>query len=506
MVQQHRKRPFFGGQSQGAFFSPVPDLTNESVQTDAHLEPQIQRTPTDLYPPPSRTRVNGNRVRNSPQEGVDLGQGTLHWTFEFKGHILHDGENEAGEMTTFLGKDVEFTARFLPANGLQCPRLTFVQSVLATTNRVSDTGHLMYTREAQSGQSMDVGRGETEPYYGAGGISGGTGLQGDVGQTIGSTQGNNPPVATHGDAPYVHSLPPGTSALRRFESAIICVETGETFGSIHWGYTKTSDGTITLLNGRPADVRRGQASATLERVRQAFYQGEFQHSLSNFARGSSRLTSDHLQTLRSIPRQNLSRITLVGANDNSGGPEANANLSLQRAQSARSFLIRLGVPRSIIQIEGHGVAARIPNPAGQQIPGNRRVDIHFEQGEDSGSLRGHQRPPGREGSNRERNRINRQNPWFTVQEAVDLIIQLDNQDRVSMGEYVQLLNYLGALHRWRGSDPTVPDLRQSHGSAIQRIRDKANPRIPRSRPSFERRDPLEAPNLTDQIREDARGL
>lgn len=471
---------------------------------------QIQKEEEEEDTPPPPMRVNGDRVRESPDGGFDIGTGTLHWKLEFKG-IRLDSDSESEELRIILGKDVEFEARFIPAAGQNCPRITFVQSVLATTGGVEDTGHLLYTWESGSRKSMDTLHSDTEPYYGAEGRpeSQGAGLQGSTGQTIGTAQGSNRTAATHGDGPYIHRVPAGATAVRRFEAAVICVETGETWGSIEWGYTKRSDGTITLLGGQTSDVHINTATAELESVRQAYYQGAFQHSLNNFAVGSSTLTAAHRSTLRTINTQNLRRIVLVGANDNSGGQESNANLSLERARAVKRFLTsQMQVPASLIRVEGHGVAARVPNPPGQQVAANRRVDVRIERGQEVGSIINPRPqtnlPPG---TNRERNRINAQNPWFTAAEAVEWIIRLDNQSQVTTGEWVQLLNYLNALDTWRATDPTVPDVRSTHRAAIQRIQRKLNTRTPRTRPDFGRpsiRDLTEdTPNLIERIPRDA---
>lgn len=461
---------------------------------------QIQKKDENADPPPMHVR--GDAVRKSPDGGVNIQNGVLEWKLIFKGDVLSNS-TQSGNLTILLGRDVIFTAKFTPSQNSSCPRITFVQSVLATTGGVLDTGHLLYTGDAQ-GRSMDVSHGDTEPYYGAGGNPGGTGLQGDVGQQIGG--GSSGREATHGDAPYIHRVPQGKIAERRFESAVICIETGEMFGSIKWGYRKQSDGTIQLLGARMSDLNTSGATSTLENVRQAYYQGAFQHSIHGFSRGSSTLSRSQRQELDTIPTSNLRRIVLIGANDNSGGPENNVALSLARAQRVKDYLVSRGINASIIAIEGHGVAARYQNPTGQQEPRNRRVDVRYERGTEQGSIES----PGPENamtaSPRELRRIRSQNPWFTASEAVRLIVQLDNAQIVTMPQWVELLTMLEALHAWRATDTTVPDIRTTHADAIRRIRGKLRgSNIPRTRPQFRPR-PLQPPNLIDRIGNDASNL
>ncbi len=448
--------------------------------------------------------VRGDAVRKSPDGGVSIQNGAIEWKLLFKGDVLSTS-TRGGNLAIHLGMDVIFTAKFTPSQSSTCPRITFVQSVLATTGGVLDTGHLLYTSDAQ-GRSMDVSHGDTEPYYGAGGrpSGAGTGLQGDVGQQIGG--GSSRREATHGDGPYIHRVPPGEIAQRNFEAAVICIETGETYGSISWGYRKHGDGTVQLLGARMNDLNATGATSTLENVRQAYYQGAFQHSIHSFSRGSSTLSRSHRQELDTIPTSNLQRIVLIGANDNSGGPENRSALSLARAQRVKNYLVRRGISATIITIEGHGVAARYQNPTGQQEPRNRRVDVRYERGTEQGSIRAPGPDNATTASPRELRRIRRQNPWFTAAEAVRLIVQLDSAQVVTMPEWVELLEMLGALQRWRTTDATVPDIRTTHAAAIRRIRRKLRgSNIPRIRPGYSPR-PIQTPNLIDRIGNDATNL
>jgi outer membrane protein OmpA-like peptidoglycan-associated protein len=455
----------------------------------------------ELVEPP-RLRPAGDTVRESPPAGVAIRGGTLTWRLEYVGQSLAVGSAPGGGFSVTPPVDVRITCRYTPAAGAgaaSSPTVTFIQTVIATRGRLPDIGRLLMTRDPVGGAAVDADIRDTEPYYGADPRVPGPGLGAatGVGQTPGSTQSLTP--ATHGDAPFQRRLQRGTAIERRFEAGVICVESAETFGSLFWGYTKTADGEIRLLGATPADVRQ-QPSAGFEAAQQGFYRGQFQHSLSNFARGSSTLTPAHQAMLRSIPITNLTRIILVGANDNSGGPEANAQLSLDRANAVRQFLIsQMHVSASLITIEGHGVEARVPNAAGQEMPANRRVDVHYEQGSETprpatGAIAG---------SSSERARLNRQNPRLTIGEAVDLIDLLDTQPgQISDLDIEQLDAMLRALDRWRTSDPTIPDLRTIYATQIQGILGRARMHRP-DQPPFPRHEPPDDPHFIDRILQDA---
>jgi hypothetical protein len=93
------------------------------------------------------------------------------------------------------------------------------------------------------------------------------------------------------------------------------------------------------------------------------------------------------------------------------------------------------------------------------------VDVHLQRGAE-GARPAHAVP----GSAAEAKRLRGQNPRRTVDEAVDLIVDLDTRTgSVSGGEWLQLSEMLTALDQWRAVDPTVPDLRVTHREALARI-------------------------------------
>ena len=508
------------------------------VQDQAQPSPVIHRDLVDT----TNMTINGDRIRSSPPGGVPVRNGTLTWTLEFIGIF---GSLEVGSIQVLPGPgsaapqpaqpqpapsqpaqpqpapsqpaqpqaapaipgDVRLRANFTPTPAaVTCPTVTWLQTVRTSTDGVPDIGRILITRDPGSGASVDASVQATSPFYGAepmgparatrGWEERAPGWQGSTGQTP-WTSGGTAPGATHGDLPHTFQMHRGTTISRVFEAAVICIDTAETFASLDWGYTKTSAGAITLLGGRPSDVHTQGATAAFENVRRAFYTGQFQHSLNGFARGSARLLPAHRTMLDTIPTGTATRIVLVGANDNSGGPEANARLSLQRARAAAAYLVdHLHVSPSIITVEAHGVEARVPNPAGTEVPENRRVDVRFEQGAEVF------RPDtARPASRAERQRLRRQNPRQLVEETVDWILELLHRSSAPSGPEIQQLDdMLDSLDAWRRSDPTVPDIRTLHRPQIQQIR-RRHGRLPR--PDIRIPLPeLQPPSFIPRIRED----
>ena len=474
-------RPSFGGA--GLIQRQTPSATGSTQET----------TTPELRP-------SGDTERTSPSGGVAIRNGTLQWTLRYVGNAGRIIPGQA--LTITQGTDVEMEAVFTPTAGASgCPTVTFLQTVRPTTGGLLDTGHLLFTRSA-TGASADVLERETEPYYGAGPAQGRAGLESEQGAALaGSTSGRSG-TATFKDGPVRarDAIPPGQLLVRAFELAVICVESGETFGSVSWGYTKTRDGVITLTGGQPTDARAAGASAELEDVRRSFYSGFFQHSLSGFARGSATLTAQHRAALRSVAETGLvHRIVLVGANDNSGGREQRADVSLRRAEAARDALVRLGVSASLIEVQGHGVAARVRNPAGVAVPENRRVDIHVERGTTPTNVN-------QEGSALEALRLRRQDPRRTFRELLDLINTLQiTPGPIPERSANQLIHLTDALRRWRQLDPSVPAVDELYGSTIRALLARRQSTIPRAEfPRLER--PLEPPSFLDRIGADARRI
>jgi len=468
--------------------------------------PSLQRKDGDDKDPPKMS-VSGDAERKSPSGGVAIANGKLEWDLKYIGKDTEVTQGTGMQFNMVLGKDVEFHASFTPGAGAtSCPTITFMQSVQPTIGGLWDTGPLLYTRSPTTGASVDVkydaSQPDTAPFYGAKASAGTAGLTAAPNLTVAGTGAGASPAATHADAPYRRQVPAGATAVRSFETAVICAETADTFGSIDWGYTKTGAGVVTLTGATPKDVRTTSASSGFETTRQAFYSGFFQLSLSGFATGSAVLTTGQKTAMDGIDTKDLTRVILVGANDNSGGPEAKADLSLKRAEAARDYLVKdRKVASSLIRVEGHGVEARVPNPPGQDVPANRRVDVHLQRGAET------IKPANvRLGSAAERKRLLQQNPRLTVDEAVDTIVRLDSTTgRVSTAEWSELNDMLGALDGWRAVDPTVPDLRQIYAAALKRIGGRAQVYSAPARPPLPKLGPI-SPEVDEALRkyEDAK--
>jgi outer membrane protein OmpA-like peptidoglycan-associated protein len=431
-------------------------------QADAGV---IHRDPVS----PDTMKVSGDAERNSPKGGVAIAGGTLEWTLKFVGDA-GTTSSSGSTITLTQGKDVAFTVTYTPAKP-SCKTIAFIQTVIPTHDggpELGGHGNLLYTRDSKTGASVDALDRATTPYANAEAAPKG-GLQPESNTThqLGGTDKGRSASATYSDGPIAGGgMVPGGSVERMFETAPICVDTGETFGSVSWGYTKKADGTVTLTGATSSDVQSKTATPALEDVRQAFYAGTFQNTLGGFARGSSTLTSAHKTTLKAIAAQTPQprKISLVGANDNSGGTEASAALSLERAQAAQKFLVDQGVSQTRITAEGIGVAARVQNPAGTQVPANRRVDIRLDYGETAPKR-------GVFGDLTDIKPLRRQDPRLTVDEVARSILDLlSSKGKIPFAQWEHLQDALDALDLWRKTDPAVPDLREIFKASLDKLR------------------------------------
>jgi peptidoglycan-associated lipoprotein len=69
-------------------------------------------------------------------------------------------------------------------------------------------------------------------------------------------------------------------------------------------------------------------------------------------------------------------ISVVGHSDSVGSDDANLVLSMFRAQTIRTDLVRGGVDATVIDVDYHGANnPRVPRPRGVPEPENRRVEV-----------------------------------------------------------------------------------------------------------------------------------
>ncbi len=82
------------------------------------------------------------------------------------------------------------------------------------------------------------------------------------------------------------------------------------------------------------------------------------------------------EAAQATTRVQVTRIEVAGHADRSGTPRYNQGLSARRAQNVASELVRLGVPRQAISVQGYGdTRPLVPTAAGVREPQNRRVEI-----------------------------------------------------------------------------------------------------------------------------------
>jgi Domain of unknown function (DUF4157)/OmpA family len=438
---------------------PVERLLDQAAQGAGPASPSVQRAPGDVgevkvdTSGPDVVKVGGDAKRVSPSDGVPIKNGVLTW-------LLEVGPK----------KDCHFHAEYKPASvSTKCPTITFEQTVIARTDGMDDTAGILANREASTGASIDIApSGYPLPAHGLEAApGGGTQARANTPTQIAGVGSGHGSTATWDDHPSA-SPSGGRTAVRQFETAAICLETGETFGSIKWGYSKKGD-VVTLTGAQAADVLATSASPEFELVRQAFYAGTFQHSLHDFARGSAALTRAHTDELDAME---LGRhYLLVGANDNSKGPEDNAALSVQRAQAVKDYLVKKrSVDAAAITIEGHGVEAREPNPSGKEVPANRRVDIRIDHG--MAALPG----PLTKGSRAEQ-RLTQGLDWrVTLEDFVNDLTRLrDVPGKIPWPDWASLESKQRALNLWRRRDPTVPNVNEIYKSQLTALKARAEP-------------------------------
>ena len=437
---------------------PAEALLDQMAGGGAAAAPAVQRAPGEIKPvdvdtaTPVAVKVGGDAKRASSGAGVAVKGGTLTW-------LLEVGPQ----------KDCHVHAEYKPTTvSAKCPTVTFEQTVIAQTDGMDDTAGILANRDAATGASIDIApSGYPVPAHGlAAQPGGGLGARPSTPTQVAGVGSGRGPTASWDDEPGTFPSA-GRTATRQFETAVICIETGETFGSIKWGYTKKGE-VVTLTGAQDADVRAGSASPEFEGVRQAFYAGTFQHSLHDFARGSAGLVKAHTDELDAME---LGRhFLLVGANDASNGPEDNAALSVQRAQAVKDYLVKhRGVDAAAITVEGHGVEARVPNPAGKEMPANRRVDLRVDYGQQAmtGATKG----------SRAETRLMPGVDWRTTLDyfVLDLERLRDVPGTIPWPDWSSLEAKHRALNLWRRRDATVPDVDTLYKSQLAGLKARAAP-------------------------------
>ena len=82
------------------------------------------------------------------------------------------------------------------------------------------------------------------------------------------------------------------------------------------------------------------------------------------------------EAAQATTRVQVTRIEVNGYTDRSGTPRYNQGLSVRRAQAVANELVRLGVPRGAIAVQGFGESnPLVPTADGVREPQNRRVEI-----------------------------------------------------------------------------------------------------------------------------------
>lgn len=101
-----------------------------------------------------------------------------------------------------------------------------------------------------------------------------------------------------------------------------------------------------------------------------------------FAAGQATLTPRATQELQRAAKQiqaiSPREILIEGHTDNVGDPKVNYQLSLQRAEAVKTFLVRQGIPDNIIKTQGYGDTRPVaPNDTEENRQKNRRIEVVF---------------------------------------------------------------------------------------------------------------------------------
>ncbi len=138
-----------------------------------------------------------------------------------------------------------------------------------------------------------------------------------------------------------------------------------------------NDGEEVRRGTNPLDPRDDNAKETiiLEKGKTVILGGV------NFSSGSARLTKDSEKTLQSALQALIANATatveIAGYTDNVGSPQTNERLSLQRAESIKSWLVQKGIAAKRMTTVGKGV--RDPIASNTTTAGrakNRRIEFH----------------------------------------------------------------------------------------------------------------------------------
>ena len=101
-----------------------------------------------------------------------------------------------------------------------------------------------------------------------------------------------------------------------------------------------------------------------------------------FAAGQATLTPRATQELQKAAKQiqaiNPKEIVIEGHTDNVGDPKVNYQLSLQRAEAVKAFLVRQGIPDNTVKTQGFGDTRPVAaNDTEENKQKNRRIEVVF---------------------------------------------------------------------------------------------------------------------------------
>jgi outer membrane protein OmpA-like peptidoglycan-associated protein len=227
---------------------------------------------------------------------------------------------------------------------------------------------------------------ENDPYYGA---------QWDqtnkkwvreatAGSAVGSSEkGVSSTSATMSDPPELGPVAregKGTAAIE-FETVAVVLETREPLGALKWGFQikDKADAPLELTGAKDADCVDAP-SDEWGKAMDKFYEARFDTILDNFDIAKYDLKPDHKTKLDGIVTRMKAKPALKaqlgGAADLTGSAKFNKKLALQRANAAKAYLVKKGIPAGRIEVQSYSFDwARVRAEKGKSEGKNRRVQV-----------------------------------------------------------------------------------------------------------------------------------
>lgn len=154
-------------------------------------------------------------------------------------------------------------------------------------------------------------------------------------------------------------------------------------GLQYWFKTETAPQPVPAPTPAPTpELQPVEAPPVAAQVKETVTSLRFKSDVFQFEVGSAKLTSASQTKAKAVADAlrpwigSWSRIDVEGHTDSSGQPAKNLELSQQRAESIRAFLITQGLPENNLSAQGFGSERPLPSLP-PNAPDHRRVELRF---------------------------------------------------------------------------------------------------------------------------------